>query len=1145
MSYGKCQPRQTIVPAKGHLLVNTGGRDSTGSFIGSGLQNVIESDVSGIRRYHAIGVCKKEVSQMVRTHMLTSSVTVLLVLIGGKLGAADPPASTTSPHTGIEIDAVEGDVEWGNAYGDFNDDWGYAVQQTTDGGYVVAGYTYFPEQMDYDVSLVKTNSDGDLQWQSTFGGGSEDRGYSVQQTSDGGYMILGYTASYGSGGQDVYLVKTDSDGNQLWQKTLGGTSSDMGYSLQRATDGGYIIAGTTTSYGAGYSDVYLVKTDSDGEMRWQKTFGGSDYERGYSAQQTSDGGYIIAGTTYSYGSGGYDVYLVKTNSDGDQLWQKTFGGGYVNDYGYSVQQTSDGGYIIAGYTYGGGGANYLVKTNSDGELMWDKTVGGGSDYEWGEPVQQTPDGGFIIAGSTDPYGYGSADVYLVKTNSGGETLWEKRFGDPSDDDRAYSVQQTFDSGYIIAGYRRVYQDSDRDVCLIKVSGGIAPPAVHFASDVSTGDEPASPATLAVALSRASSEIVTVGYSVTGGTATGGGVDYTLASGTLTFVPGDMSEDIPLTIVDDSLNEADETVIVTLSDPVNAVLVTNTTHTHTILDDDTNQSTVGFSSAGSCGNESASQVTLAVSLSEARTKTVTVDFSIAGGTATGGGVDYTLASDTLTFAPGDTIEHVSMAIVDDSLGEAHETIIVAVSDPVNTELGTNTTHTYTIIDDDGEGNNQWQKTFGGSSRDGGFSVQQTSDGGYIVAGYTDSYGSGGYDVYLVRTSPDGDQLWQTTFGGSSVDSGGSVQQTSDGGYIIAGSTRSYGSGSDDMYLVKTNGDGELQWERAFGNIHQESGRCVRQTSDGGYVLVGTTASYGSRHSGHYNVYMVKTNSEGDLQWQKAYGGIDGDVDDYGHSVQQTSDGGYVIAGTTYRTGMADVYLVKTNAIGVLQWENTFGGSGGEGGDSVQQTSDGGYVIAGSTTSYGSGQYDVYLVKTDSDGQMLWQKTFGGSGYEFAYSVQQTSDGGYITTGYTDPNVSGSGQVRLVKTNSDGNLQWQKTFGGSDDDYAWSVQQTCDGGYIVAGSTNSYGSGGYDVYLIKASGDAPPATPGDMNGDGIVSIVGDVPPFVQVVYFQDYTWYEEQFPGRDPVAVGDCNEDGILSIVGDVPCFVDCVYFGNCP
>jgi hypothetical protein len=357
---------------------------------------------------------------------------------------------------------------------------------------------------------------------------------------------------------------------------------------------------------------------------------------------------------------------------------------------------------------------------------------------------------------------------------------------------------------------------------------------------------------------------------------------------------------------------------------------------------------------------------------------------------------------------------------------------------------------------------FQKTYGGLNYESeSVSVRQTIDGGYILSACTFSFGVGVADFYLIKTDSTGDTLWTKTFGGSGDDENYSVQQTMDGGYIIGGYSDSFDSGFYKVYLIKTNNNGDTLWTKTYGGSSSDLGYFVQQTTDSGYVIIGRTTSFGA---GSDDVYLIKTNSIGDIEWTKTFGGTATDI---GWSGKQTTDGGYIIVGGTnsYGAGNEDVYLIKTNSTGDTIWTRTYGGSINESGNEIQQTTDGGYIITGLTNSFGAGGSDVFLIKTDSSGYMLWAKTYGGSNNDMGFSVIQTTDGGYIITGSTYSFGTGGEDLYLIKTNSTGDTIWTKTYGGIFDDRGTSIQQTTDGGYIISGYTNSFGAGGNDIYLIK--------------------------------------------------------------------------------
>jgi hypothetical protein len=404
--------------------------------------------------------------------------------------------------------------------------------------------------------------------------------------------------------------------------------------------------------------------------------------------------------------------------------------------------------------------------------------------------------------------------------------------------------------------------------------------------------------------------------------------------------------------------------------------------------------------------------------------------------------------------------------------------------------------------------QWQKSFGGTASDGAFDGFQTADGGYVVAGRStsndgDVIGHHGpntvIDIWVIKLDSNGIMQWQKSLGGYYMDVIAAIDQTSDGGYMVAGWTDSNDGdvtgnhGGSDYWLVKLDASGNIQWQKTYGGSGHESSYGAQQTSDGGYVIAGRTSSTDGDVTGFHggsDFWVVKTDSAGTLQWAKCYGGTNGEV---AHSIRQTTDGGYIVAGETGSTdgdvtgphGSTDSWVIKLDANGILQWQRCLGGAGIDIAYSVVQTS-GGYVVAVAT---GSTDGDViyspmvgpnyWIVKLNNAGVIQWQKVLGGGGFDIPYSVENDSDGGCIVGGYSSSSnfditsYHGSNDIWLIKLDSNGVKQWQKCYGGTNNDAGHSTKPTNDNGYIVLSECKSNDGdisgnhGDFDFWVAKLS------------------------------------------------------------------------------
>ena len=404
-------------------------------------------------------------------------------------------------------------------------------------------------------------------------------------------------------------------------------------------------------------------------------------------------------------------------------------------------------------------------------------------------------------------------------------------------------------------------------------------------------------------------------------------------------------------------------------------------------------------------------------------------------------------------------------------------------------------------------------YGGNSYESAKNLRQTSDGGYVIIGETFSGVSGdisqpnkGYsDIWILKLNADGSKAWDKSLGGSSFDFGYDIYPTPDRGYIVVGGI--FGNdtdatdtiyGAQDIWIFKLNDDGSIAWDKTFGGSLYDKISSIQNTSDGGYVVVGTSNSANGNiydsNKGGLDLVVIKLNADGSKAWNKTYGGSGSEQ---GISIQTTSDNGYIIVGFTEsdnidiedgNNGGKDIWVLKLNADGSKDWDKTFGGSGDDLANSVQTTSDNGYIITGYTKSNNfdvedgnNGDMDIWVLKLNADGSKAWDKTFGGSGEDQANSIQTTSDNGYIVTGYTSSDSmdiedgnNGTIDVWVLKLNADGSKAWDKTFGGTQVENGLSIQKTFHGGYILLATTTSSGGDGdikdenngyYDVWVIK--------------------------------------------------------------------------------
>jgi hypothetical protein len=720
-----------------------------------------------------------------------------------------------------------------------------------------------------------------------------------------------------------------------WNATFGGDGEDEGRDLL-AIDGGYVIVGSKAD-DAGKSSLLLIKTDSNGTEIWNASFDPSDGAEGNAVLETGDGGYVIAGYAQisdrsasilkagtvvgadeleeaTFGEpelmetavGGYvlavpiergsgsDLWLARLDSDWGEVWNETVKLSEIS--GYWVSTTSDDGHIVADQ-------NGVVRlTNMSGSEIWNSDIEGAASLG-------SEDGGNIVANIADSEG--KQTLELVKTASDGTETWKKVFdiSEPAD----YEVNE---DGTITLDKSEVYTatlDGDEEVLIIKTD--------------SDGNE---------------TENVTIGLSKVEGYS----VQRLADGGYLVTDPG--------------------------------------------------LARTGLAKIDPNGSEAWN---------------AEVEFS-----EWDGGYEVVNLSDggRVLIAP-----------------EGEGVVLAEV---------------------DSEGFEIWSAEFDFSGADSSYEVLELKDGGHLLMAQKCE------EPILVMINPDGSVVWREELNGTNWDEGYGFYESGDGDHVIVTTSRS--DPDRELLLMTVDSEGSEVWTRTFGEENgSEEGFDVETAIDDGYVAVGS-----SEIEGNCDLLLVKADSKGEEVWTKRF---DRSEEDRGSSVQATEDGGYIIAGTTKtEDDGSDLWLLKVDGNGEQVWESTYGGTGDDEGFCARETTDGGYVLVGGREAFSGLGKNLWLLKTDSLGNEVWSNRFGGAGDQVGRSVRETSDLGFIIAGYTDGTDGGDADALVIKTDSDGGLLWETTLGGTGDDEAM-VAVESDEGYAAAGFTESFGAGGRDVWLVRLS------------------------------------------------------------------------------
>ena len=813
-----------------------------------------------------------------------------------------------------------------------------------------------------DITVNQSSSCGAASsYNRTYGATQDEKAYASAPSSDGGTIVVGSTESFGAGSEDVYVLKLDACGNEEWSRSYGSTGLDRGTGVIQTFNGDYLVASTWTVSGSNW-DVGLIRIDPNGNLVWMNRYGttAADYPRGL--VQAPDGGFVASGVTNSgSGAGGNDLMMMKIDASGVLQWSKAYGNN-ANDFGHNLQNDPNGGYIMSGYRrdYSAGDRDgYVIRTDSIGDVQWARIIDG-TALEYAEHVEPLQAGeGYVVAGRTTSFGQGLEDMYLMRLDLNGDQVWSYTYGGTQLDE--FTELELDASGNLVAlGATFSIGAGGEEVYVMYADTAGTPLSAFSLGDV--GND-------ACDRGGDNSYLTPEGNLVMAGRTTsfgGGGMDV-------------------------------------------LVMRTDTSGGPICLE---NPQTLqqGFSGLNSVANTP---------------------------------VQNNLPFTTTSHAPVINIPAIQDSIL--CLLQA------GCSQPT------------------------FERIYGGAGDERTHCLIKTNDGGYMVAANTTSSGAGQEDVLLLKLDSAGNEVWTNTYGGTGEETSNNITivQLPDSGYAFTSSTESFGATRLRAWFVRLDAAGTVIWEsrnNAVSNFDDHS-REIIATPDGGLLAVGTSISLSA--GGNSDVFATKLDGAGNLEWHTVYGG---NQSDHATEVLTVDSSGYLIVAHARSfgssTGDTDLWLIRIDTLGNIVWETLIEGPLEEGSTHADYAHGGGYIMVGQTNSFGAGDRDVLMIKVDTAGQMEWSKAYGGVGYERGQCVKTVPGGGYIIGGLTESFGNGNADMLMIRTDDFGNVEWSKAFGTPAEDatelWAENIQVADDGGFVMGGHTEAYGNGDQDLYLLKVDG-----------------------------------------------------------------------------